>query len=54
MVKNLPVNVGDTGRSLGLEDALDHEMASQSNILAWTLMDKEPGWLYHRVTKSLM
>ena len=38
MVKNSPDNAGDTEmwvQSLGLEDALEKEMASHSSILAW-------------------
>ena len=48
-VKSLPVNAGksgDTVQSLGREDPLEEEMATQSSVLAcripWT---KEPGGL---------
>ena len=42
MVKNLPANVNagdvrDKVRSLGLEDALEKEMATHSSILAWKI-----------------
>ena len=37
MVKNLPT-IQETGvRSLGLEDSLEKEMATHSNILAWKI-----------------
>ena len=48
MVKNLPANVNagdvrDKVRSLGLEDALEKEMATHSSILAWKIpWTKEP------------
>ena len=34
VVKNLPANAGDTGSSLGREDALEEEMATYSSTLA--------------------
>ena len=40
MIKNPPANTGDTGTwvwSLGLEDPLEEEMATHSNILAWEI-----------------
>ena len=37
VVKNLPANAGDTGWSLGQEDALEEEMATHSSILAWKI-----------------
>ena len=50
VVKNLPANTGDTEmqiQSLGQEDPLEQEMATQSNILPsripWT---EKPGKLY--------
>ena len=46
MVKNLPANDGDAGRSLGREDALEEEMATHSSILAWkSPWTEEPGGL---------
>ena len=35
MVKNPPAKAGDTVGSLGQEDPLEKEMATQSSILAW-------------------
>ena len=55
VVKNLPVNAGDSGetwvRSLGWEDPLEEETATHSNILAWRIPWAEgPGKLGgHRV-----
>ena len=40
MIKNPPANTGDTETwvwSLGLEDPLEEEMATHSNILAWEI-----------------
>ena len=49
MVKNLPVNAGDTGDKgsiLGWEDTLEKEMATYSSILAWRIpQTEEPGRL---------
>ena len=50
IVKNLPVDVGDLQDmrfiSLGQEDPLEKEMATQSSILAWrTPWTEEPGRL---------
>ena len=36
MVKNPPANVGEAG-SLSQEDALENEMATYSNIVAWKI-----------------
>ena len=49
MVKNLPANAGDIrdmGLIPGLEDTLEKEMATHSNILAWEIpWTEEPGRL---------
>ena len=49
MVKNPPANAGDVrdmGLILGQEDALEEEMATHSNILAWRIpWTEEPGRL---------
>ena len=37
MVKNLPAMQEMWGRSLGWEDPLEEEMATQSSILAWKM-----------------
>jgi len=40
VVKNLPADVGNTGDtvgSLGLDNALEEEMATHSSILAWRI-----------------
>ena len=43
MVKNLPVNAGDTG-SIPREDPLEEEMVTHSSILAWEILGtEEPG-----------
>ena len=51
MVKNLPVNVGDTrdtGSIPGQEDPLEKEMAAHSNIVAWKIPWTEaPGGLHY-------
>ena len=54
MVKNLPAMQETQVRSLGWEDALEKEMATQPSILAWRLpWTEEPGGLQstgsHRV-----
>ena len=36
MVKNPPANIGEAG-SLSPEDALENEMATYSNIVAWKI-----------------
>ena len=36
-VKNRPANAGDAGSVAGLEDPLEKEMATHSNILAWEI-----------------
>ena len=46
MVKNLPANAETQVLFLGLEDPLEKEMATQSNILAWEILwTEEPGGL---------
>ena len=49
VVKNLPVNAGDTemrAPSLGQEDHLEEEVATHSSILAWKILwTEEPGRL---------
>ena len=46
MVKNLPAVQETQGRSMGLQDPLKKEMATQSSILAWTISwTEEPGGL---------
>ena len=49
VVKNLPAKAGDfrnVVQSLGQEDHLEKEMATQSSMLAWKIpwMDN-PGWV---------
>ena len=45
-VKNLPVVQGTWVQSLGREDPLEKEMATQSSILAWRIpWREEPGRL---------
>ena len=44
MVKNLPVIQETQGQSLGWEDPLEKEMATNSNILAWRIpWTEKPG-----------
>ena len=45
VVKSLPANAGDTGSILGQENPMREEMATHSSILAWRIMDREPGRL---------
>jgi len=46
MVKRLPAMRETWVRSLGWEDSLEKEMATQSSILAWKIPWKEePSWL---------
>ena len=46
LVKNLPANAGDVGRSLSQEDPLEKKMATHSSILAWEIpWTEEPGRL---------
>ena len=49
VVKNPPANAGDardSGFDLGQEDALEKELATHSNILAWRIpWTEEPGGL---------
>ena len=37
VVKNLPVNAGDSGSILAQEDPLEKEMATHSSILIWKI-----------------
>ena len=47
MVKNLPVMRETRVQSLGREDPLEKEMATDYNILAWRVpWTEEPGGLY--------
>ena len=47
MVKNLPVMQETQVRSLGWEDRLEKEMATNSSILAWEIpWTEEPGGPY--------
>ena len=56
LLKNLPAN-GDQGSSLGQEDLLEKEMATQSSILAWRIpwTEEPPGLqsMGHRVRYNL-
>ena len=46
MVKNLPAKQETWVLSLGLEDALEEEVATHSNILTWRIpWTEEPGRL---------
>ena len=46
VINNPPANTGDMGRSLGQEDPLEKEMATNSSILAWEIPRiEEPGGL---------
>ena len=46
VVKNLPANAETQVLFLGLEDPLEKEMATHSNILAWEILwTEEPGGL---------
>ena len=46
MVKNLPANAGGMHLILGLENPLEQEMATHSNILVWEILGtEEPGRL---------
>ena len=46
MVKNLPAMQETRVQSLGQEDSLEKEMATQSSILAWEIpWTEEPGGL---------
>ena len=55
MVKNCPVNAGDTKRgvhSLGQEDPLEEEMATHSSNLAWRIPWTQAWWaIIHGVAK---
>ena len=53
MVKNLPVNLGDTDSIPGSEDPLEEEMAMHSSILAWRIpRTEEPDELYSMASQS--
>ena len=54
MGKNLPADAGDTGKSLGREDALQEGMATHCSILAWRIpMHRRAWWAtVPRVAKS--
>ena len=53
MVKNLPAMQKTQVQSLGQEDPLEKETATQSSILAWRIpWTEEPGGLVHGVEKS--
>ena len=52
MVKSLPAMRETWVRSLGLEDALEKEMATHSSILSWKVPWKEEPGRLHGVTKS--
>ena len=57
VVKNPPANAGDVrdgGQPLGLEDALEEDMATHSSILVWRIPWIGGAWLaiVHRVAKS--
>ena len=46
VVRNLPAYAGDVSLIPGLEDPLEKEMATHSNILAWKIpWTEEPGRL---------
>ena len=46
VVQNLLVNAGDQGSNPGLEDPLEKEVATHSNILVWKIpWTEEPGRL---------
>ena len=58
VVTNLPANAADVVQSLGLEDPLEKEMATHSNILAWKIScteepDKLQSWLHKRAGHDL-
>ena len=47
MLKNLPLNQETWVQSLGWDDLLEEEMATQSSILAWKIpQTEEPGRLW--------
>ena len=52
-VKSLPAMKETQVQSLGQEDCLEKEMATQSSILAWNIpWTEESGGLVHGVTKK--
>ena len=54
LLKNLPVVQKTRGQFLGLEDTLEKEMATHSNILAWRITwTEEPGRLQSMELKEL-
>ena len=56
MVKNLPSKQEMEVRSLGQQDPLEKEMATEASILAWKIpwTEKPVGWAtVHGVAKSL-
>ena len=54
MVKNLPVMQETWVWSLGQEDSLEKEMATQSNILAWEIpWTEEPGRLQSMTSQTV-
>ena len=55
MVKNSPVNTGDSVQSLGQADPLEKEMATLSSILAGEIppAEKPGGAIVHGVSKEL-
>ena len=54
MVKNLPAMRETQFQSLGREDLLEKEMATQFSILAWRIpwTEKPGGLIVHRVSKT--
>ena len=53
LVKNLPVNLGDTDSTPGSEDPLEKEMATYWSILAWeNPWIEEPGGLESTESQS--
>ena len=53
VVKNPPAKQGTNVQSLGQEDPLEEEMATQSGILAWRIpLTEEPSRLQSRGLKS--
>ena len=44
MAKNTPANAGDLGSIPGSKDPLEEEVATYSNILAWTISMDRGAW----------